>query len=217
VNQPTGRDTIHWRRLAAEFTVIAIGVLVALIAEDWWSEHDERTYETELREDMVEEFRANLDILESDLSANYSVSANVARFAGLSDEELLVLPDSAFEQWAIQELDWAGFDPMMGSTQALVLSGSLGAIADRELRLRLSIWSGLLQEKTRFTNNAVTFQSLVLFPTAARYGADEMWSVEERRELRALLKTMDYRMRATIRNQESLKSAAQVLVDHLQQ
>lgn len=217
MNNSKGLDSIQLRRAVIEFAVIVTGVLVALIAEDWWSERDERIYEQELREDMVEEFRINLTILESDLKTNYAVLESINQFAELSDEELLASPDSAYAAWASGDLDWAGFDPMMGNVQALVQSGNLGAIADRELRLRLSTWSGLLAEKTRFTSNAVTFQSLVLMPLAARLGADKVWTAEERREFRSNLRTLRDRIQSTIENQERLSQAASALADFLKQ
>lgn len=217
MNRPEGNGIYRFRKLSIEFTVIVVGVLLALVAENWWAERDERNYERGLREDMVEEFRENLAILESDLATNYSVVAELSRFATISDEELLSLPDPAFEPWAAVELTWAGFDPMMGSTQALVQSGNLGAIADRDLRLRLSTWAGLLEEKTRFTGNAVSFQGAIFTPATAKFGADKAWSTAERREFRSLLRTLLSRVDSTVENQIRLKNAAQELVDYLEQ
>ena len=54
-------------RLVIEFSVIVLGVFVALAAESWWSDREERTFERELREDMVAEFAGNRAILEADL------------------------------------------------------------------------------------------------------------------------------------------------------
>lgn len=204
------------RRLLLEFSVIVTGVLVALVAEAWWSERDDRIFEKELREDMVEEFHANLTILQADLSENYSVISRLNQFVELTEEELLALPDSELAAWAAGDLDWAGFDPMMGNVEALVRSGNIGAIADRELRLRLSTWGGLLEEKSRFTQNAVTFQSLVFNPSAARLGADEIWTAAERRELRSNLRWLKNLMQGTVENQERLNIAAKELSDYLQ-
>lgn len=212
-----GSTVARFRKFSIEFAVIVAGVLLALVAESWWSERDERTYERDLRKDMAEEFRENLLILESDLAINQAIVAELKRLAALSDDELLSLPDSAFEPWFREEMDWAGFDPMMGNTQALVQSGNLSAIADRNLRLRLSIWAGLLEEKTRFTRNAVTFQGLVFTPATAKFGADGVWSGTERREFLSLLRTMLYRVQTTIENQIRLKAAAEELVLYIQQ
>lgn len=192
-------------------------MLVALVVGDWWSERDERLYEAELREDMVEEFRDNLSILESDLRTNRAVYASLNQFVELGEQEILALPDAAYYPWSAGDLRWAGFDPMMGSAQALVQSGNLGVIADRKLRLLLSNWSGLLEEKTRYTEAAVTYQSLVFLPVAARFNADREWSPAERREIHAILVAVRNRMQNAIRNQESLSKVARDLLDYLQE
>jgi len=202
-------------RLAGEFAVIVTGVLVALVAESWWSERGDRRYEAELRADMLEEFRTNLTILESDLAENAQVAAVLDRFAGLGEAALLAEPDSAFAYFDSGDLIWAGFDPMMGSAQAMVQSGNLGAIADRDLRLRFSNWSGLLDEKTRFTSNAVAFQSQIFLPAAARFGADLEWTPAERREIRSQIRTLRDRQRLVIENQLRLKASAEALVEYL--
>ena len=40
-------------KLAVEFSIIVAGVLVALIAESWWSEREDRQFERDLIEDMA--------------------------------------------------------------------------------------------------------------------------------------------------------------------
>jgi hypothetical protein len=55
-------------KLTAEFSVIVAGVLVALFAEAWWSERDNKQFEDELVSDMAEEFRFNVAILDQDLT-----------------------------------------------------------------------------------------------------------------------------------------------------
>lgn len=64
---PLGR---RLRKLVVEVLVIGVGVFVALAAETWWSEREERAFERELRVDMVAEFHAKLRILEADLANN---------------------------------------------------------------------------------------------------------------------------------------------------
>ena len=215
MNGPATSRVARLGRMAGEFLVIVVGVLVALVAESWWSERDERRYEAELRQDMLEEFRTNLEIVNADLEENAAVAALFNRFAEMGETELAAQPDSAFDFFASGDLTWAGFDPMMGSAQALVQSGNLGAIADRDLRLRLSTWSGLLDEKTRFTANAVAFQSQIVLPSAAGFGADLAWTPAERRELRSLIRTLRDRQQLVIENQLRLQASAEALVEYL--
>lgn len=125
-------------RLVGEFAVIVVGVFLALAAESWWSEREERAYERDVRQDMLEEFEANLAILESDLAANDTSRARIASFVDLDARELASMSSTQVSATIGSWLDWAGFDPEMGSAQALVESGNIGAIGDRGLRLLLS-------------------------------------------------------------------------------
>jgi|GEM_PF-4952506 len=80
--------------LLQEFIVIVIGVFVALAAESWWSERQDRRIQREIREDMVAEFEANIRILEADLVANERARPRMAILEGLSDEALMALTEN---------------------------------------------------------------------------------------------------------------------------
>ncbi|RPH91922.1 MAG: hypothetical protein EHM68_18330 [Lysobacterales bacterium] len=131
--------------LLQEFIVIVIGVFVALAAESWWSEREDRRIEREIREDMVAEFEANIRILEADLAANEGARPRMAILEGLSSEALMALTDEQMTGIFSPPFDWSGFDPAMGTVQALVESGNLAVVSDREMRLGLARWTGLLE------------------------------------------------------------------------
>lgn len=212
---PAPRPGSAMRRLSAEFVVIFVGVLVALFLESWWAERDDRAFERELRADMVSEFQENLAILEADLAENAEASQVLIRFAEMSDEVLAQLPDTAFQVWADGAYGWAGFDPVTGSARAVVSSGNLGVISDGELRLRLSRWSGLMEEKQRFNKNSTEYFLNVFSLRAFLLGADGRWTLEERREMRAHIVRLQLLQGVEIRNQEDLRDAAAALIEHL--
>ena len=54
---------------------------------------------------------------------------------GVSEDELLAIPDATLTGQLYPYMIWAGFDPEMGSVQALVESGQIGVVGDRQLRL----------------------------------------------------------------------------------
>jgi hypothetical protein len=175
------------KQLFQEFAVVVLGVFVALAAESWWSEREFRRYEREIREDMLVEFESNVRILDGDIAFNQEARKHFAALSGLSDEALFAIPDSILSrQFGSGILNSAGFDPELGSVQALVESGNLGAVGDRELRLRLSRWEGLLEQCRRKNFQAVNLEKSVM-PLIVQAGSDLHWSEVERRELRALL------------------------------
>ncbi|MBT8404065.1 MAG: hypothetical protein KJP18_09420 [Gemmatimonadetes bacterium] len=204
-------------RLGGEFAVIVVGVFLALAAESWWSEREERAYERDLRQDMLAEFEANLDILEADLAANDTSQARIAAFLDLGAEELQATPSEELTGTIGRWLDWAGFDPEMGSAQALVESGNIGAIDDRGLRLLLSRWAGLLEEKRRFNLQAVEFQMHRVGPMIARAVSDEVWTAAERREAQWLVRTFAVLQGSVIDNQRRLQAAAREILTYLRE
>lgn len=165
-------------RLASEFAVIVIGVLVALSAESWWSEQENRAYEASLRADIVEEFEENLRVLQVDSTINADSLPTFRQVATMDSTALLGM--TAPEAREIFRLPaWAHFDPVSGAAQALVSSGGLWAIEDRELRMVLSRWASLLKRYDRYSFEALGGRQEVA-PELNRTIAAGAWSREER-------------------------------------
>ena len=203
-------------RLVGEFVVVLLGVFLALAAESWWSEREDRQFERELREDMIEEFEANIRILQADLAENDTSLARFRFMHDLTETELLAASSEELTIRLDGAMDWAGFDPAMGIVQALVESGNVGAVSDRTLRLQLSRWAGQLEEKRRYTLQAVDFQHSVVVPVLARVAADLRWTEPERREVQRLLEQLALLQRIVVRNQEALLSTAREIQGYLQ-
>ncbi len=196
------------KQLFQEFFVVVIGVFVAVAAESWWSEREDRRFEREIREDMLVEFESNVRILDADIRVNEEARVLIAALSGLSDEALFAIPDAVLsKQFGSGNLVSAGFDPELGSVQALVESGNLGAVGDRELRLRLSRWVGLLEQCRRKNFQGVNLEKSVM-PLIVRAGSDLRWSEVERRELRALLDNALGFFDIRVACQHELRSAA---------
>lgn len=191
-----------------EFTIIVVGVFVALAAETWWSEREERQFEREIREDMIVEFEANIRILDADITENEEARNRIGMLDRLNDDALLALDDSNISEQLVPYLLWAGFDPEIGSIQAFIENGNVGAISDRQLRLLLSRWSGLLVKNRRVNLQAVDFQHIAVQPLVARASSDQVWSSGERRELRALLSYLLTLQGFVLDNQRELREAA---------
>lgn len=193
--------------LLQEFVVIVIGVFLALAAESWWSERENRRLEREIREDMIAEFQANIGILEADLATNAEARPRMAILNGLTDAALMALTEDQIA--GMFSAEWAGFDPEMGTVQALVESGNIILVSDRDLRLRLARWAGLLEERRRFNLQAVQFQHREVMPSFAAAAADGQWSANERRELQVLTNQLIRLFDNVVRNQRQLLQTAQ--------
>lgn len=205
----------RFTQLTKEFAIVVVGVFVALAAESWWSEREDRRFEREVREDMLVEFESNSRILETDIAYNEVARERIASLPGLSDESLFLIPDNVLSsQFGSGSFISAGFDPEMGIVQALVDSGNLGAVEDRDLRLRLSRWGGLVEQCRR--KNIVALElDLSLTPLIVEAGSDLHWSEIERRQLRALLSNMLQYFDIRVTCQHELRDEAQNFLAYL--
>ncbi|MFK7956875.1 MAG: hypothetical protein AB8B96_12350 [Lysobacterales bacterium] len=205
------------QRLLVEFLVIVSGVFIAVAAESWWSEREDRSLEREVRHDMAEEFASNIQILEQDIAANDRWQPIIDGLTELSDEQLLAISDQELNRQYGRITDWAGFDAEMGIAQALVTSGNIGSISDSTLRLRLSRWAGLMVEKDRKTLQATQFQHNALMPVVAEVTADAKWDVAERRQIQTLYSTFSLLHQITLHNQRLMLEEARGIHAYLKE
>ena len=203
-------------KLAAEFSVIVTGVLVALFAEAWWSERDDRQFERELMSDMADEFKVNVSILNSDMAENDEVIGHIDKIIAMSTEDLAALADNEVSKlFEPYDLLFADFDPAMGISRALVQSGDLAAVESRRLRLALANWSALLEEKARFSRNAHEMVAQLAGVVAVAQ-SDGIWSQSERQEVKFRVQFLRDLSGLVIGNQNKLRTLAVEIVEQLE-
>jgi hypothetical protein len=166
---------------------------------------------------MGAEFEANIRILKTDLAENEGARPRTAILEGLSNEALMALTDEQMTGIAYPSINWAGFDPAMGTVQALVESGNLAVVSDRKIRLVLARWTGLLENNRRFNLQASQVQQREVTPSFARAAADGRWSTGERRELQIQLNQFMSLFDTTVNNQRQLLATAQEILVILQE
>lgn len=203
-------------RLAAEFSVIVAGVLVALFAEAWWSERASRQFEEELISDMAGEFEVNVGILDADMAENDIVIGHIDEIIAMSTEDLAGLTDDEvselFEPFGML---FADFDPAMGISRAFVQSGGLAAVESRRLRLALANWSALLEEKARFSGNAHEIMAEIAGVVAVAQ-SDGQWSQRERQEVKLRVQYLRDLSGLVLDNQNKLRMLVVEIVDQLE-
>jgi len=171
-----------------EFSLIVVGVLVALLAESWWSERQDRQVEQQMLVDAATEFHQNIEILNADIAENNDVYDYLLRVEAMSDPELFALSDIEVSGLlAADNQSNAAFDPAMGSIDALVRGGDLRFITDHELRGHLARWSALLTQAARMDLQHTDLQIAGLYLVVPAFEADNKWTDEERRQIRDML------------------------------
>lgn len=201
---------------AGDFGLIVVGVLVALLAESWWSERQDRFAEKQILVDATTEFRQNIEILDADLSTNVAVYDYLLRMESMSDAELFALSDSeASDLLAIDNQFDAAFDPAIGSVDALVRGGDLRLVTDYELRGHLARWSALLTQSSRQSLIHTDIQIGGLYMLVPAFEADGKWSDEERRHIKIMLINMMGTLEMNMETQTELRATAEKVLERL--
>jgi hypothetical protein len=141
-------------RLASEFVVIFLGVLVALAVEQWWEYRQDRSLEQEYYASLVEDLKIDI--------AEYELSINVGnRSVSLSRELLgvIVSSDDVETSRPLNEvLHYSSFvnypERSTGTFDELMSSGNIRLLLDAEIKSALFAYYRTINEwKPRLRGN----------------------------------------------------------------
>ena len=150
----TSRRKPLW--LIGEATVIVVSILLAFAIDAAWAQRQLRTEEREALVALEAEFTANLQQVNSVIDVHVANREHVRRLVELPDDSVAALPQMTVSQIMLATGGLTTFDPVLGTTDALMGAGKLGVLQDSRLREALT-----------------TFDNYVL---DAEDDADFMWS-----------------------------------------
>ncbi len=128
-----------------EIVLVVIGILIALQINNWNDFNKNKRIEQQLLSSLLEEFQANLKILDTTIQTNrriYESSIKIGEFTGpslpvLKEKDLSIMMVGAFKYDS-------RFTPNQGTINEINNSGKLSFIRDPELRKAFSEWESQL-------------------------------------------------------------------------
>jgi hypothetical protein len=136
-------DSVAWRGLIAEAAAIVLSILAAFSIDAWWDFRGELKEEAEVLVGLRAEFVEVADRLDGWATFN-AVKADLVSRALAEDSRSL--PDGAADS-LISSMPYVNvLDRGGGSLEALLSSGRLELIRDRELRESLARWPDRLED-----------------------------------------------------------------------
>lgn len=148
----TESQKIPWNRLAVEAAAIVASILLAFAIDAWWDERQERAEEREVLESLHVEFEANRDEAAYVISFHGRVIRSVAMLMEMREDEILTLPVKEVEELLGSLGSPRTFDAVRGSVDALIGSGKLGILRDRELRESLTTFVNIVDDSVEDAN-----------------------------------------------------------------
>jgi hypothetical protein len=140
---PPGRagSSLPWSRLFAEFTVIVAGVLLALAANSWWEQRQERNHARQYLEQLL------VDVQATERRLRSTIEAETQRLGGA----VSVIDRALHGPWPHADslelpTGYNYFEPLKGTLTALMQGGDLRLLRNDSIRFELIAFSALLHE-----------------------------------------------------------------------
>jgi hypothetical protein len=125
---------------------IVLSILLAFAIDAGWSEFQERREERTAIASLYADFRANRELVRSVISYHERAVQSFGALLSLREDEIHALPAEAIEQRISYIANPLTFDAVRGSLDALIHSGKLDILEDRELQEALTTFLNVLDD-----------------------------------------------------------------------
>ena len=136
--------TLNWRQAFADVLLIVIGVSIALAADSWLSDRNERARTDLLLDSLEDEWTFELGRLDAHIADLNQAKTGLARLIEAHDNGLEDLSDDELAALGTG-LTWGTFKPSSGAYSTLMADG-IQNVRDPALRQAISAWSSVMAE-----------------------------------------------------------------------
>lgn len=130
---------------------IVLSILLAFAIDAGWNELQDRREERAAIESLYADFQANRELVTSVISYHDRAVQSFRTLVNLNHDDMLTLPAEDVER----KISYIGnpltFDAVRGSLDALIHSGKLGILRDRELQEALTTFVNVLDDSEEDT------------------------------------------------------------------
>ena len=153
-----------WYHYLLDTLVVIVGILSAFALNNWKEARNEKAEEQRILKIIEAEFIYNQEELDRNITKASKLNEradSISKLFYLSKSEL----DTINTDLLIRGLTaYSSFDPSNGAVNDLIGSGRLGIIRNDSLRLRLSKWSGEVQDVKEDEMRLMDFGNTYLIP-----------------------------------------------------
>lgn len=142
----TGIQSVPWLRIGAESIAIIGSILLAFAIDASWDSHVERAEEQVYLAALQVQFEQSLDQLQSHVVALENAREATRLILSINEADLQAIEWEDFAKLLRESIALQRINLPSGALEALVSSGDLRILTDRELAARLANWSSLIAE-----------------------------------------------------------------------
>lgn len=137
---------IHWPQIAVEGVAIIASILLAFWIDAWWDDRQNRNEEQQVLHGLQEEFTSIRGVLKRDLTDHLQNLQSLERFLIAIGNSPLDVPGTAVDAVLMEMLNPGTTDLGNGALNALLSSGRVEMLTNRNLRASLAAWEGVMDE-----------------------------------------------------------------------
>jgi hypothetical protein len=137
-------NSIQWKRLSVEATAIVASILLAFAIDALWDERELREQEIAQLHALHADFTENVKRLQRVIDRQNEFVASQARLLEIIHDHQDLPNEEALKKLVTESFMFTRLDAVLGAYQALVSSGDLRMIRDRNLRTAIAEFVGTL-------------------------------------------------------------------------
>ena len=139
-------QSVPWLRIGAESVAIVGSILLAFAIDAAWDSRVERAQEQAYLAALQVQFQQSLDQLQGHILSLENAREATKQILSIDQADLQAIEWEDFAKLLRQSISLGRINLPSGALEALVSSGELRILADRELAARLANWSSLIAE-----------------------------------------------------------------------
>ena len=139
-NRPRARGRV------GEAAVIVISILLAFAIEALWAQQQMRDEEREALAGLLEEFSTNREQIDRIVARHEASQEWVERLVALPEDSIHALSETSISEMMLATSNPWTFEPVLGTTDALVAAGRLGVLRDVGLREALTSFKNVVSD-----------------------------------------------------------------------
>ena len=158
------------RRLAAEFAIIFVGVVLAFQFENWRESRQDRERETESLQALAQDFETNREILRITTASQEETMDAMGLWLGATSGAGAGVPLDSLGSVFPVAISWYGEEIVSGAFDALIGSGDIGLVRDAALRRRLADFYGIVESGFEDHDDEMNTLALIVDLTKVQLG-----------------------------------------------
>ncbi len=162
-----------------ETALVVMGILIALQVNNWNMDRLERKKEMGILQDLKVEFIANQKDAIRVLEGHKGIVHAMNSIQDLSKETMADDLNLTIDSLMYALFDWFTFTPKPGASNGLVNSGGLNIISDKNLRDRITLWKGVVDDLIDDEDLAHQYSQNTILPfLAANYPIENLENLD---------------------------------------